>query len=51
MRLQRKIGTELYNLFVISRNTAFFYKGKTAKLPDLSKELGVQYVLESVREV
>src|SRR5262249_21983072 len=33
-------------LFVISRNTAFFYKGKTVKLPELSKELGVQYVLE-----
>jgi adenylate cyclase len=42
--------SRLSSLFVISRNTAFFYKGKAVKLPDLSKELGVQYVLEgSVR--
>jgi TolB-like protein/Flp pilus assembly protein TadD len=47
------ITTELSrfsSLFVISRNTAFFYKGKTVKLPELGRELGVQYVLEgSVR--
>jgi adenylate cyclase len=43
--------SRLSNLFVISRNTAFFYKGKAVKLPDLSRELGVQYVLEgSVRK-
>jgi TolB-like protein len=43
--------SRLPSLFVISRNTAFFYKGKAAKLPELSKELGVQYVLEgSVRK-
>jgi adenylate cyclase len=42
--------SRLSGLFVISRNTAFFYKGKAVKLPELSKELGVQYVLEgSVR--
>lgn len=42
--------SRLSSLFVISRNTAFFYKGKAVKLPELSKELGVQYVLEgSVR--
>jgi TolB-like protein/Tfp pilus assembly protein PilF len=42
--------SQLSSLFVISRNTAFFYKGKAVKLADLSKELGVQYVLEgSVR--
>jgi adenylate cyclase len=42
--------SRLTSLFVISRNTAFFYKGKAVKLSDLSKELGVQYVLEgSVR--
>src|SRR5205085_6868438 len=30
---------------------AFFYKGKAVKMPELSKELGVQYVLEgSVRK-
>jgi adenylate cyclase len=38
--------SQLSNLFVISRNSAFFYKGKTVKLRDVSKELGVQYVLE-----
>ncbi|HEV8711751.1 MAG TPA: adenylate/guanylate cyclase domain-containing protein [Candidatus Binatia bacterium] len=43
--------SRLSGLFVISRNTAFFYKGKAVKIPDLSKELGVQYVLEgSVRK-
>jgi adenylate cyclase len=42
--------SRLSSLFVISRNTAFFYKGKAVKLSDLSKELGVKYVLEgSVR--
>jgi adenylate cyclase len=42
--------SRLSSLFVISRNTAFFYKGKAVKLSELSKELGVQYVLEgSVR--
>jgi TolB-like protein/class 3 adenylate cyclase/Tfp pilus assembly protein PilF len=38
--------SRLSSLFVISRTTAFFYKGKAVKLSDLSKELGVQYVLE-----
>ncbi|MBI3758121.1 MAG: tetratricopeptide repeat protein [Deltaproteobacteria bacterium] len=43
--------SRLSSLFVISRNTAFFYKGKAVKMPELSKELGVQYVLEgSVRK-
>src|SRR5262249_51750275 len=42
--------SRLSDLFVISRNTAFFYKGKAVKMPELSRELGVQYVLEgSVR--
>jgi len=37
-------------LFVISRNSAFTYKGKAVKVQDVGKELGVQYVLEgSVR--
>jgi adenylate cyclase len=41
----------LSSLFVISRNSAFFYKGKTVKTQDLGKELGVKYVLEgSVRK-
>jgi adenylate cyclase len=43
--------SRLSGLFVLSRNTAFFYKGKAVKMPELSKELGVQYVLEgSVRK-
>jgi adenylate cyclase len=38
------------NLFVISRNSAFTYKGKRVKVEDVSRELGVRYVLEgSVR--
>jgi len=43
--------SKISSLFVISRNSAFFYKGKAVKIPDLSKELGVQYVLEgSIRK-
>jgi TolB-like protein/class 3 adenylate cyclase/Flp pilus assembly protein TadD len=38
------------SLFVISRNSAFTYKGKTFKIEDVGRELGVRYVLEgSVR--
>jgi len=38
------------SLFVISRNSAFSYKGKTFKVEDVGRELGVRYVLEgSVR--
>jgi adenylate cyclase len=48
------ITTELSrisSLFVISRNSAFTYKGKAAKARDISHELGVQYVLEgSIRK-
>jgi adenylate cyclase len=37
-------------LFVIASNTSFTYKGKPVKVRDVSKELGVQYVIEgSVR--
>jgi TolB-like protein len=43
--------SQLSEVFVISRNSAFFYKGKAVKIPDVSKELGVKYVLEgSVRK-
>jgi len=36
---------------VIARNSTFFYKGKTVKVQQIAKELGVQYVLEgSVRK-
>lgn len=42
--------SKLSSLFVISRHTAFTYKGKTVKLSDVSRELGVRYVVEgSVR--
>jgi adenylate cyclase len=33
-------------LFVISRQSTFFYKGKPIKVKQLSEELGVQYVLD-----
>ncbi|MBW2233926.1 MAG: adenylate/guanylate cyclase domain-containing protein, partial [Deltaproteobacteria bacterium] len=38
-------------LFVISRSSAFTYKGRTVKVEDVARELGVRYVLEgSVRK-
>jgi len=37
-------------LFVIARNSAFAYKGKAFKIPDICRELGVRFALEgSVR--
>jgi adenylate cyclase len=33
-------------LFVISRQSTFFYKGKPVKVKQVSEDLGVQYVLE-----
>jgi TolB-like protein/class 3 adenylate cyclase len=42
--------SKLSSLFVISRNSAFTYKGKAVKVQDVSREMGVRYVLEgSVR--
>jgi adenylate cyclase len=39
------------NMFVIARNSSFTYKGKPAKVQQVSEELGVRYVLEgSVRK-
>src|SRR5712692_1625536 len=38
--------SQLSSLFVISRNSAFTYKGKAANVQDIGKELGVRYVLE-----
>jgi TolB-like protein/tetratricopeptide (TPR) repeat protein len=39
-------------LFVIARNSAFTYRGKAIKVQDVSRELGVRFVLEgSVRKV
>ncbi|MBI3800572.1 MAG: tetratricopeptide repeat protein, partial [Deltaproteobacteria bacterium] len=44
--------SRISSLFVISRNSAFTYKGKAVKLPEVSRELGVRYVVEgSVRKV
>jgi adenylate cyclase len=38
--------SRLPDLFVIARNSTFTYKGKPTKLQDISRELGVKYVLE-----
>lgn len=44
--------SRIANLFVIARNTAFTYEGKAVDTKQISKELGVKYVLEgSVRRV
>jgi TolB-like protein/DNA-binding winged helix-turn-helix (wHTH) protein/Tfp pilus assembly protein PilF len=44
--------SKISGLFIVSRNTVFTYKGKTVKTREVSKELGVRYVLEgSVRKV
>jgi len=43
--------SKISSLFVIARNSAFTYKGKATKGQDISKELGVRYVLEgSIRK-
>src|SRR5262249_37326684 len=43
--------SRISSLFVIARYSAFIYKGKAVKVQDVSKELGVRYVLEgSVRK-
>ena len=34
------------NLFVISRNSSFTYKGKAVKVQEVAEQLGVRYVLE-----
>ena len=42
--------SRIRNSFVIARNTAFTYKGKSIDTKEIGKELGVRYVLEgSVR--
>src|SRR5262245_33740242 len=38
--------SKIARLFVIARNSAFTYKGKAVKVQEVSKELGVRYVLE-----
>jgi adenylate cyclase len=43
--------SQVGELFVISRNSSFSYKGKPVKIQQVSEELGVRYVLEgSVRK-
>lgn len=43
--------SKLSGLLIISRNSVFTYKGKAVKVADVSKDLGVRYVLEgSVRK-
>src|SRR4051794_21329570 len=43
--------SKLSGLFVISRNSAFLYKGKVVKPEQVSQELGVRYLLEgSIRK-
>jgi len=43
--------SKLSGLFVIARTSVFTYKGKAVKVTEVSKELGVRYVLEgSVRK-
>jgi adenylate cyclase len=44
--------SRIRSLFVISRNSAFTYKGRAVDVRQVSRELGVRYVLEgSVRKV
>ena len=38
--------SKISSLFVIARNSAFTYKGQATKVQDVSKEMGVRYVLE-----
>jgi adenylate cyclase len=38
--------SKISSLFVIARNSAFTYKGKAVKVQDVSKEMGVRYVLQ-----
>jgi adenylate cyclase len=38
--------SRIRNSFVIARNTAFTFKGKNISVREISKELGVRYVLE-----
>ena len=43
--------SKVSGLSVVARNTAFTYKGKAVKVPEVAKELGVDFVVEgSVRK-
>jgi adenylate cyclase len=42
--------SRIRELFVISRNSSFVYKGRAVRIEDVARELGVRYILEgSVR--
>jgi len=44
--------SRFHSLFVIARNSAFAFKGRSVDVRDVGRELGVRYVLEgSVRQV
>ncbi len=44
--------SKVSGLFVIARNSVFYYKGKNVKVDKIGRELGVKYVLEgSVRKM
>ncbi len=44
--------SKIPDLFVISRNSSFTYKGKSVKVQKIAQELGVKYILEgSIRKV
>jgi adenylate cyclase len=44
--------SKISGLFVIARNSVFFYKNKSVKVDKIGRDLGVKYVLEgSVRKV
>ena len=38
--------SQVPNIFVIARNSAFTYKGKPVKVQQVAEDLGVRYVLE-----
>ena len=40
--------SRIHNSFVIARNTAFTFKGKSIDAKEIGKELGVRYVLEGL---
>ena len=40
------LSTDLPGSFIISRSTAFAYKGRSVAIRQVGKELGVRYVLE-----
>ena len=43
--------SKISGLFVIARNSSFFYKGKSVKVQEIGRDLGVRFVLEgSIRK-